>query len=85
MEQKTETKKSFIPVILVLLLILILVGIGYWWTKKRVVSPVPTLPPAEEVVPKEDSVIAINQDLEGIEILNLEREFQEIDQDLNSL
>jgi len=85
MEQKTEIKKSFIPVILVLILILILVGIGYLWTKKRIVSPIPTPPPTEEVVPKEDSVVAINQDLEGIEILDLEREFQEIDQDLNSL
>jgi len=86
MEQKTGTKKSpILPIVLVLIIILILVGIGYRWVEKRLTAPVPTPPPTEEVAPKEDSIAAINQDLEGIEILDLEREFQEIDQDLNSL
>jgi len=86
MEEKIKTKKSFIfPIVLVLIVILILVG--YWWKKKRI-APMPTPPekPAEKIMPpKEDSVAAISQDLDSLEILNLDREFSDIDQDLNSL
>ena len=86
MEKKIKTKKSFIfPIILVLIVILILVG--YWWKKKRI-GPIPIPPsekPAEKIMPKEDSVAAISQDLDSLEILNLDREFSDIDQDLNSL
>ena len=85
MEEKIKTKKSFIfPIVLVLIVILILVG--YWWKKKRI-APMPTPPekPAEKIMPKEDSVTSISQDLEALEILNLDREFSDIDQDLNSL
>ena len=85
MEEKIKTKKSFIfPIVLVLIVILILVG--YWWKKKRI-APMPTPPekPAEKIIPKEDSVTSISQDLEALEILNLDREFSDIDQDLNSL
>jgi hypothetical protein len=55
------------------------------------VTPPPTVQPptpstpVEKVAPKEDSVTAINQDLDKIETLDLEKQFQEIDQDLNSL
>jgi flagellar basal body-associated protein FliL len=85
MEQKIETKKGAIStLILVLIVIAILVGVWYWWTK-RGVTPVSPVKPVEKVTPKEDSVTAINQDLDKVEILDLDRQFQEIDQDLNSL
>jgi hypothetical protein len=88
MEEKIETKKSSIfPIVLILVVLVILVGVWYWWTKKSV-TPTTLLPSgktAEKVTPKEDSVIAINQDLDKVEILNLDQELQEIDQDLNSL
>jgi flagellar basal body-associated protein FliL len=88
MEQKTETKKSSIlPIVLVIVVIVVLAGVWYW-ARKSIVRPVPTPPPTkpvEKVTPKEDSTAAINQELEGIEILDLEGEFKEIDQDLNSL
>jgi uncharacterized protein HemX len=81
MEQKIETKKGAIStLILVLIVIAILVGVWYWWSQKGV-GPVPT----KKVTPKEDSVTAINQDLDKVEILDLDQQFQEIDQDLNSL
>jgi cell division protein YceG involved in septum cleavage len=91
MEEKIETKKSSVfPIVLVILVILvILVGACYWWIKKSVtlapITPPSPEKPAEEITPKEDSVSAINQDLEETKILDLEQEFQEIDQDLNSL
>jgi hypothetical protein len=88
MEQKTETKKSSIlPIVLAIVVIVVLAGVWYW-ARKSIVRPVPTPPPpkpVEKVTPKEDSVTAINQDLDKVEILNLDQEFQEIDQDLNSL
>jgi len=80
MEQKIETKKGAIStLILVLIVLVILVGVWYWWSRKTV-PPQPT-PPST----KEDSTLTINQELEGIDIGNLDKEFQEIDQDLNSL
>jgi hypothetical protein len=88
MEEKIETKKSSIfPIILALVVIVILAGVWYW-ARERIVRPVPTPPPTkpvEKVTPKEDSTAAIDQELGGIEILDLEGEFKEIDQDLNSL
>jgi len=82
MEEKIETKKSSIFLIVLALIVLVILA-GIWWAKKTV-TPVPT-PKVEKIPPKEDSVAAINQDLQGVEILDLEKEFQEIDQDLNSL
>jgi hypothetical protein len=88
MEQKTETKKSsIVPIVLAIVVIVVLAGVWYW-ARKSIVRPVLTPPPTkpgEKVTPKEDSTTAINQELGGIEVLDLEGEFKEIDQDLNSL
>jgi hypothetical protein len=88
MEQKTETKKSSIfPIVLTIVVIVVLAGVWYW-ARKSIVRPAPIPPPTkpvEKVTPKEDSTAAINQELGVIEILDLEGEFKEIDQDLNSL
>jgi cell division protein YceG involved in septum cleavage len=88
MEEKTETKKSsIVPIVLVIVVIVVLAGVWYW-ARESIVRPVPTPPPTkpvEKITPKEDSVTAINQDLDKVEILNLDQEFQGIDQDLNSL
>ena len=81
MEQKIETKKSVaLTVILFLIVLIFLAGAWYWWSKRNVI-----MGPTEKVTPKEDSLTAINQELEEIKILGLEEKFQEIDQDLNSL
>jgi hypothetical protein len=87
MEQKTETKKSsIVPIVLAIVVIVVLAGVWYW-ARKSIVRPIPTPPtkPVEKVTPKEDSTAAINQELGGIGILDLEGEFKDIDQDLNSL
>jgi cell division protein FtsN len=89
MEQKTETKTN-ITHLIILALIVIGVAVGIWYlANKSVIVPVsPTSPPTkpvEKATPKEDSTAVINQELEGIGVLDLEEEFKEIDQDLNSL
>jgi hypothetical protein len=70
----------------------------YWGKQKRIskIQTLPTPPPSpiQPSVPekrgetqalKEDSVSAINQDLDKIETLDLSEQFKEIDTDLNSL
>lgn len=84
MEEKITKRGAIWPIILILILV-ILVGVWYWWSKKVSVPTAPVKKPTEKVIPKEDSVSAINQELEGIQTLDLEKEFKEIDQDLNSL
>jgi flagellar basal body-associated protein FliL len=86
MEQKTEAKKSsIVQIVLAIVVIVVLAGVCYW-ARKSIVRPIPPpTKPVEKVTPKEDSTAAINQELEGIGILDLEGEFKEIDQDLNSL
>jgi flagellar basal body-associated protein FliL len=86
MEQKTEAKKSsIVQIVLAIVVIVVLAGVWYW-ARKSIVRPIsPPTKPVEKVTPKEDSTAAINQELEGIGILDLEGEFKEIDQDLNSL
>jgi len=91
MEQKIETKKnSNLPIILGVIVLVIVVGLGYWLMKRSPtqVAPVKTpeeTRPIETFIPEEDSVSAINEDLEGIQVPNLDQALQEIDQDLNSL
>jgi hypothetical protein len=94
MEQKTEAKKnSAVPIVLGLIVFLVLVGAWYLLTKKPTTLPSPVkteeMKPVERPTPtptpKEDSLSAIDEDLRKMEIQNLDQEFQEIDQELNSL
>jgi cytoskeletal protein RodZ len=60
------------------------------------VTPAPTVPtptaptpqpsqPTQVTAPEEDSVTAIQNDLNNVNLLDIDQEFQEIDTDLNSL
>lgn len=93
-EEKNNKKNIIIPVIVGLIVVLIFLGIWYWLVQKKSVVPqevtptvAPSQPPAavQPVPPKEDSVSAINQELNNLDIGNLDQEFQTIDADLNSL
>lgn len=93
-DKKINKKNIIIPVIVGLIVILILLGIWYWVVQKNVVlqevtpTATPSQPPAavqQPVSPKEDSVSAINQELNSIDVGNLDQEFQAIDSNLNSL
>ena len=88
MEQQIETKKSKIsPLVLILIGLVILAGIWYWYANKIFLPT--TLPPLEKTITKptlkEDSVTTVIQELDKIRIWNLEEEFKEIDQEINSL
>jgi hypothetical protein len=93
MEQKTEARKnSAVPIVLGLIVFLVLVGAWYLLTKRPTTLPSPVkteeIKPGERPTPtppKEDSLSAIDEDLSKMEIQNLDQEFQEIDQELNSL
>jgi len=59
------------------------------------VTPAPTVPtpptptpqpqPTQAPAPEEDSLTAIQNDLNNVSLLDIDQEFQEIDSDLNSL
>ena len=91
--KKINKKNIIILVIVGLIAILILLAVWYWLSQKSVVTQevtptaAPSQPPsAVQPVPlKEDSISAINQELDSIDMGNLDQEFQTIDADLNSL
>lgn len=64
-----NNKKLYIIVIIVVAAVL-----AWWWWSSR---------QAEVEAPLETS--DINQELEGLDVNNLDAEFQQIDQDLNAL
>jgi len=87
MEQKTQTKTNVIALVVIILLVLIVGGLIYWQSKRT--TP-PSPPVSEEITKtkgpgKEDSTDTIFKEIESIDIGNLDQEFKEIDQDLNSL
>jgi len=95
-EQQTEPKEpkkiNTVLIIAFLVLIAVLIGVWYWfWTQSNKLeivqksNQVSTPEKVEVVSPKEDSVSSINSELEAIETTDLDKEFQEIDNDLNSL
>ncbi len=95
MEETTQTTQTQKPKsglwVTVLVLAVVIAGILAFWycSEKEVVSPPPQKPVTEERITPEitedDSLSAIEKDLEETEILDLQEEFQPIDQELNSL
>jgi cytoskeletal protein RodZ len=47
--------------------------------------PTPTPQPTQAPTPEEDSLTAIQNDLNNVSLLDIDQKFQEIDTDLNSL
>jgi len=98
--EKKASKNTLIFVIIGVVILLILFGVWYFISQKSAAplvvpqavapttstAPSPTssavtTPPA----PKEDSISSINQELNSLELGDLNKEFQTIDSDLNSL
>ena len=75
-------KKNIIVIIFSVVVLALLIWL-------LVVNKQPTFQPSAEnndlTAPANDSAAAIDRDLQGIDIGDLEQEFQGIDQDLNSL
>ena len=72
--------------VVILLIVVAVVGIVVWRMQSGYIIP-PTGEPAtaSPTVTLNDSTSAINQSLENIDVGDLDKEFQEIDSDLNSL
>jgi len=89
MEQKKEVKKHINSLLILLVIVVIVGGVFFYWywmmSKNRVPETIDTSKEVERVLLKEDSVSKIGEELNKIETLDLETEFKEIDQDLNSL
>ena len=88
-ETISQTKKTNIWLwILIVVVVLIVVGIVWWKVKKISRVPgeeveIPSVSEGKEL--PSDTTEEILKEVENIEVLDLEKEFQEIDQDLNSL
>jgi hypothetical protein len=83
-EIKTKQDESLKVIIGLLIVGLVLIGISTWLERGGVKTKVKTVP-ITEIQLKEDSTPVIMKDIENIKLLNLDEEFKEIDQDLNSL
>ena len=88
-EAISQRKKTNIWLwILIVIVVLVVVGIVCWKVKKmsRVSEEEVEIPlVSEEKELPSDATEEILKEVENIEVLDLEKEFQEIDQDLNSL
>lgn len=90
---ESGNKKS--PIVFIVIgIVVILVGLGIWYwqvQKNKTVVPlinVSSVPESAQTIPaivKEDSVSAVNQELNSIDVGDLNKEFQTIDSDVNSL
>jgi hypothetical protein len=83
-EIKTKQDESLKVIIGLLIVGLVLIGISSWLGRERFKTKVKTVP-ITEIQLKEDSTPVIMKDIENIKLPNLDEEFKEIDQDLNSL
>lgn len=67
--------------ILIIILLVVAIAIFAWWQLKKSVIP----PVSPGVVEIDDTTLAIDQDLENLEIKDLDKEFEEVDADIKSL
>ena len=89
-EPSIEPKSKKYSIVLIIGVVIVLVGLGIWyWQVQKSKTILPIIPsataPTTPVTIKEDSVSAINQELNSADIGDLDKEFQAIDSDLNSL
>ncbi|MDP3014926.1 MAG: hypothetical protein Q8N28_00660 [bacterium] len=90
-EPIVEPKSKKYSIVLIIGVVVILIGLGVWYwqsQEEKIITPPATVPTAPATAPatvKEDSTSAINQELDNIDVGDLDKEFQAIDTDLNSL
>ena len=90
-EPSIEPKSQKNLIVLIIGVVVVLVGLGIWYwqsQEKEIVAPsvnIPALPETISPIMKEDSTSAINQELNSVDVGDLDKEFQTIDADLNSL
>ena len=93
-EPKIESKSKTNLIVLIIGVVIVLVGLVIWYgqaRKGKITAPSVNAPEVPEISQptsptiKEDSTPVINQELDSIDIGDLNKEFQTIDSDLNSL
>ena len=80
-------------IVIVIVIVLVLAGVGLWYWQSGRLTPYSTTTtfPSETVsapapqTPAEDTTAMINKALNNVDFGDLDREFQVIDTDLNSL
>lgn len=89
MEQNIELNNKKFPIVYIAIgIVVVLAGLGIWYwqiQKSKTAIPSSVVIPATQSTAKEDSVSTVNQELNNIDIGDLDKEFQAIDTDLNSL
>ncbi len=80
--QMSEQGSSKKGLILVIVIVIIVAVVGWWWISKNKSAPAEEQTAVEESQFTEES---INKDLESVNTGDLEKEFQDIDADLNNL
>ncbi|OGG43140.1 hypothetical protein A3G50_01820 [Candidatus Jorgensenbacteria bacterium RIFCSPLOWO2_12_FULL_42_11] len=94
LEPKIELKSKTNSIVLIIGAVIVLIGLGIWYwqaQKEKIIAPSVNAPEVSEIgqpaspTIKEDSTSVINQELDSIDIGDLNKEFQTIDSDLNSL
>jgi len=100
-KNQNSNRAGLFFILSLIVLFLVLIGIWYWWQKTTqairqiefqpvFVSPplVSSPTPTSIIVEKEtsdDQISEIEKDLDNLDSINLDQEFKEIDEDLNSL
>lgn len=78
-------KNIIIAIVIILILAVFGAGLWYWQNQRAEISPVPSVPAAEEVPAVGDTTGVINQELEGVDVNGLDPNFKEIDAELENL
>ncbi len=83
-EPGIEPKSKKYPIVLIIGAVVVLIGLGIWYWQIQTTT-IPTAPATAPLTVEEDSTSAIDQELDSVDIGDLDKEFQAIDADLNSL
>lgn len=78
-------QKNLIAIIIILILAAVGTGIWWWYSQEQAVAPIELSPKVQTSTGASDTTSDIEKDIEVIDDVNLDKEFEEIDKDLQSL
>lgn len=78
-------QKNLIAIIIILILVAVGIGIWLWYSQEQALAPEELPQQIQAPVGTQDKTSDIEKDLESIDTLDLDREFEEIDKDLQNL
>ncbi|MBI4119741.1 MAG: hypothetical protein HY456_02765 [Parcubacteria group bacterium] len=74
--------KKNTTILIIAVVVIMLLGLWWWQSKTTVYAPQAPTPPS---VSAQDTTGAINKDLNSVTVDDIDKEFKNIDSDLNSL